>query len=128
MSAHTRVYPLVLLVGLVAGGGRICPDVDVTIGASVGVSTYPEHAQLGYDLLNLADQAIYLATRSGKNQFTIYTRTSEARTRQVYPKSAPTGFQSPVSNASSSATACLRRIRRMPAPSTSISAASGRVL
>lgn len=51
------------------------PDIEVTIGASIGVSTYPEHGQDGDSLMHLADQAMYLAKRSGKNRFTVYSRT-----------------------------------------------------
>lgn len=50
------------------------PDFEAIVSASIGVSTYPEHGQDGDALLSLADQAMYLAKRSGKNQFAVYTR------------------------------------------------------
>ena len=44
------------------------PGLDVTLSASVGVATYPDHA-LGADrLIRLADAALYVAKRSGRNR------------------------------------------------------------
>ena len=45
------------------------PDglVTVRIGASIGVSIFPDHGQLRNDLINAADAAMYRAKRGGKN-------------------------------------------------------------
>jgi diguanylate cyclase (GGDEF)-like protein len=44
----------------------------VHIGASVGVSLYPEHASTGPQLLICADRALYAVKRSGKSAFAIF--------------------------------------------------------
>src|SRR6266702_1314839 len=44
----------------------------VHIGASVGVSLYPEHARTGPQLLICADRALYAVKRSGKSEFAIF--------------------------------------------------------
>jgi diguanylate cyclase len=44
----------------------------VHIGASVGVSFYPEHASTGPQLLICADRALYAVKRSGKSAFAIF--------------------------------------------------------
>ena len=44
----------------------------VHIGASVGVSLYPEHARTGPQLLICADRALYAVKRSGKSAFAIF--------------------------------------------------------
>ncbi|CAN7561191.1 putative bifunctional diguanylate cyclase/phosphodiesterase [Paraburkholderia terricola] len=47
-------------------------DALVHIGASVGVSRYPEHARTGPQLLICADRALYAVKRSGKSAFTLF--------------------------------------------------------
>ncbi|WP_144139653.1 putative bifunctional diguanylate cyclase/phosphodiesterase [Paraburkholderia sp. BCC1884] len=47
-------------------------EARVHIGASVGVSLYPEHAQTGPQLLICADRALYAVKRSGKSAFAIF--------------------------------------------------------
>jgi diguanylate cyclase (GGDEF)-like protein len=44
----------------------------VHIGASVGVSLYPEHAKTGPQLLICSDRALYAVKRSGKSAFAIF--------------------------------------------------------
>lgn len=44
----------------------------VHIGASVGISLYPEHARTGPQLLICADRALYAVKRSGKSAFVIF--------------------------------------------------------
>ena len=46
-------------------GFGIVDDVHKTV--SVGVASYPDHAQTGATLIVAADQAMYDAKRSGKN-------------------------------------------------------------
>jgi diguanylate cyclase (GGDEF)-like protein len=52
-------------------------DNDVHIGASIGLSTYPEHATNVADLLRTADTAMYWAKEAGKNRFRIYSTQQE---------------------------------------------------
>lgn len=52
-------------------------DSDIHIGASIGLSTYPEHATNVADLLRTADTAMYWAKEGGKNQFRIYSAANE---------------------------------------------------
>jgi diguanylate cyclase (GGDEF)-like protein len=51
---------------------RVLADRIVHIGASVGVSLYPEHANTGPQLLICADRALYAVKRSGKSAFVIF--------------------------------------------------------
>jgi diguanylate cyclase (GGDEF)-like protein len=44
------------------------PGIDVTVTVSVGVAGYPEHASTPDRLARLADAALYLAKRQGKNR------------------------------------------------------------
>jgi diguanylate cyclase len=46
---------------------------ELNIGASIGISTYPETAQDGSDLLQQADSAMYASKRNGKNRATYFT-------------------------------------------------------
>jgi diguanylate cyclase len=50
----------------------------VHIGASVGVSLYPEHARTGPQLLICADRALYAVKRSGKSAFAVFDATKHA--------------------------------------------------
>ncbi|MFM0168250.1 putative bifunctional diguanylate cyclase/phosphodiesterase [Paraburkholderia sediminicola] len=50
----------------------------VHIGASVGVSLYPEHARTGPQLLICADRALYAVKRSGKSAFAIFDAAKHA--------------------------------------------------
>jgi predicted signal transduction protein with EAL and GGDEF domain len=47
---------------------------EITIGASIGISTFPDHANDEMDLLQQADNAMYAAKRSGKNHFAFFTQ------------------------------------------------------
>jgi diguanylate cyclase (GGDEF)-like protein len=44
------------------------PGIDVTVTVSVGVAGYPEHASTPERLARLADAALYLAKRQGRNR------------------------------------------------------------
>ncbi|QQC66477.1 putative bifunctional diguanylate cyclase/phosphodiesterase [Paraburkholderia ginsengisoli] len=50
----------------------VLTEALVHIGASVGVSLYPEHAKTGPQLLICADRALYAVKRSGKSAFAIF--------------------------------------------------------
>lgn len=45
---------------------------DIVVGASIGFSACPDHAQNTADLLRAADSAMYAAKAQGKNRFSIY--------------------------------------------------------
>jgi diguanylate cyclase (GGDEF)-like protein len=47
-------------------------EARVHIGASVGVSLYPEHARSGPQLLICADRALYAVKRSGKSAYALF--------------------------------------------------------
>ena len=47
-------------------------EYSATVTASVGISLYPEHARGVEKLMIYADEAMYLAKHSGKNNFQIY--------------------------------------------------------
>ena len=47
---------------------------EITIGASIGICTFPDHASDEMDLLQQADSAMYAAKRSGKNHAVFFTQ------------------------------------------------------
>jgi diguanylate cyclase (GGDEF)-like protein len=50
----------------------------VRIGASVGISQYPEHGETGPQLLICADRALYAVKRSGKSAFAVFDAKAHA--------------------------------------------------
>ncbi|HSX71844.1 MAG TPA: GGDEF domain-containing phosphodiesterase, partial [Pseudomonas sp.] len=56
---------------------------EVYLGASVGISLYPDDGQSGDDLLRNADSALHQAKQEGRNTFRFYTQglTDQAHTR-----------------------------------------------
>jgi len=50
----------------------------VRIGASVGISQYPEHGDTGPQLLICADRALYAVKRSGKSAFAVFDAKTHA--------------------------------------------------
>ncbi len=51
----------------------------ITVTASLGVAASPEHGSEPIDLIRSADEALYLAKHSGKNQ----VRTASARGQEI---------------------------------------------
>jgi diguanylate cyclase (GGDEF)-like protein len=49
----------------------VLPGVDLTMTASLGIATYPEHATSAEGLERLADAALYTAKRQGRNRVEI---------------------------------------------------------
>ncbi|MCW8975003.1 MAG: GGDEF domain-containing protein, partial [Sedimenticola sp.] len=43
--------------------------IESSVGASVGIAIFPDHAQQADDLLSLADRAMYQVKSHGKNSF-----------------------------------------------------------
>jgi diguanylate cyclase (GGDEF)-like protein/PAS domain S-box-containing protein len=48
-------------------------DASVRIGASCGISFFPRHTSEAEELFNLADKALYIAKRTGKNRSLIWS-------------------------------------------------------
>ncbi|MBF0256440.1 MAG: EAL domain-containing protein [Gammaproteobacteria bacterium] len=48
-------------------------DQQAFLGASIGISIYPKHAENAEDLVRMADAAMYRAKEEGKNTFRYYT-------------------------------------------------------
>jgi len=44
-------------------------EQDIIVGCSIGISVYPDHASNSDELIKLADDAMYYAKKTGKNQF-----------------------------------------------------------
>lgn len=55
---------------------------ELTIGASIGISLFPDDATDAVDLLQQADSAMYTAKRNGKNQMIYYTRELGSQVRE----------------------------------------------
>jgi diguanylate cyclase (GGDEF)-like protein len=53
------------------------PGVDLVLTASLGIATYPEHANTLERLERLADAALYLAKRAGRNRCEVANPNSE---------------------------------------------------
>ncbi len=47
---------------------RIEDDKELNLTASIGIATFPDHAQSWQDLLEVADSAMYAAKEAGRNQ------------------------------------------------------------
>lgn len=45
--------------------------VPIQLSVSIGIANFPEHGSTAEDLIHNADEAMYLAKRGGKNQYTI---------------------------------------------------------
>lgn len=56
---------------------KIAPDRTVVVSASIGVTLYPEDASDADGLLRHADQAMYIAKRSGKSRYHIFDPTKD---------------------------------------------------
>ncbi|MGV3743008.1 MAG: PAS domain S-box protein [Burkholderiaceae bacterium] len=54
----------------------------VYISGSVGIALYPDDADSAEELIRKADQAMYAAKNSGKNQFSYFTRLMDERAHQ----------------------------------------------
>ena len=46
----------------------VLPGHDITVAASVGIAAYPDHATTAEQLERLADSALYLAKRTGRDR------------------------------------------------------------
>ncbi|MDC8013622.1 EAL domain-containing protein [Tahibacter soli] len=55
---------------------------EVVISPSIGISLYPDHAQVPTDLLKFADTAMYQAKEHGRNTFKVYTSNMDAAARK----------------------------------------------
>ncbi|MFC5571382.1 EAL domain-containing protein [Lysobacter yangpyeongensis] len=55
---------------------------DVSISPSIGISLYPDHAQIPTDLLKHADTAMYQAKAAGRRTFMRYTDAMDIEIRQ----------------------------------------------
>jgi diguanylate cyclase (GGDEF)-like protein len=55
------------------------------IGASIGVSTYPDDGNDPQALLRLADAAMYRVKQGGRNGVSFYSTSAESRTRLATP-------------------------------------------
>jgi len=67
---QNRNVKILTLRIVLAGFSRIhfnIKDHDTQIGASIGISVYPEHGNDKELLLKKADDAMYLAKKEGKN-------------------------------------------------------------
>ncbi len=62
--------------GFWGGSAREGDSEPKPITVSVGVASYPDNAQTRLDLVEAADQALYLSKRRGKNAVTVFQRES----------------------------------------------------
>ena len=74
------------------------PGLDLAITASVGIATYPDHATGPDRLESLADSALYLAKRTGRDRIEVAVPPSDSarigRTRGIGRRTAGVGSQS----------------------------------
>jgi diguanylate cyclase (GGDEF)-like protein/PAS domain S-box-containing protein len=55
---------------------------QVVISPSIGISLYPDHAQVPTDLVKYADTAMYQAKEAGRNMYMLYTPAMDSVARQ----------------------------------------------
>jgi len=61
-----------LIDELIAPVSLAC-GAEVSVGASIGISVFPQHGSTSSDLLQHADSALYQAKKEGRNTFRYYT-------------------------------------------------------
>lgn len=81
----------------------VVPGVDIEITASLGVAAYPEHALSPERLERLADAALYVAKRAGRNRVEIATGHPETEEDLLPGPSAGPGPRRPVGSANGAA-------------------------
>jgi len=74
-SAH-EFEPLLKRLLIELARPLVIKSKPCVLGASIGVSLFPNHAQDSDTLLNLADQAMYQAKHAGKNCFRLHGETA----------------------------------------------------
>ena len=74
------------------------PGLDLELTASLGVAGYPEHAVGPERLERLADAALYVAKRSGRNRVEVATATPDGPEKQDDTADASAGPSSASSN------------------------------
>jgi diguanylate cyclase (GGDEF)-like protein len=67
-ECHTTLHRLLATVA----APMVIEGNEIMVGTSIGVSVFPTVDADGDALLNYADQAMYIAKRSGKNRFHIW--------------------------------------------------------
>jgi two-component system cell cycle response regulator len=64
------------------------PGVDLALSASVGIAVYPDHAISTERLERLADSALYLAKRAGRNRIEIATLLADPGPTELHDEHA----------------------------------------
>ncbi len=57
-------------------------NLNIDIGLSIGITTFPEHSDIKEKLINNADEAMYMAKQSGGNRYAVY-RTASGKFRKA---------------------------------------------
>ena len=57
---------------------------EIHIGASIGISVYPDHAANMHELLKYADSAMYYAKNNGKNAYRLFTHSMQEDARKRF--------------------------------------------
>ena len=55
--------------------------LELSVSPSIGISLYPDHAQVSTDLLKHADTAMYQAKAAGRHTYQVYSETMDEKTR-----------------------------------------------
>ena len=67
MAAAERIREAVYNTPLIIPNGR------VSVSISIGIAVYPDHGAEAEELLNKADQALYISKNNGKNRSTVFS-------------------------------------------------------
>ena len=70
------------VIGILSEPWRLANDAEVRLGASLGISLFPEHGQTAEDLLQQADAALYQAKSEGRGRFQYFSADLTQAARQ----------------------------------------------
>ncbi|MCC6134541.1 MAG: EAL domain-containing protein [Gammaproteobacteria bacterium] len=70
------------IIGILSEPWRLANDAEVRLGASLGISLFPEHGRTAEDLLQQADAALYQAKSEGRGRFQYFSADLTQAARQ----------------------------------------------
>lgn len=75
---RSEISALIQKIFIILSANNVVKTLDISIGASIGISLFPEEAKDARELFLYADTALYLAKQSGRNGFKFYDKKMNA--------------------------------------------------